>query len=436
MSGQLSEGKMITYAIEEMVNVFEGMSTLTDMSQVYDPGAGSLQRSNNQYWKPVQQQAVTKDGWDLTGQRDGVLELSIRGALGDPANTFRELRADDLRDETSYRRAVQADAKKLLSQMEFRAMEVARTQGSFCITDSAEFGSAPGDFLLWDGLSRSTARMIETEFYRDDGTCAFLNPTAYQAGGRDLVRSTANYGQSIPDNAYRNGQIDKKVAGFDDVYQHSKLGLMQGQNEVVTVNGDVSLKPLASEAAPGFQEVPFDNRYGSIPLNGVTANLRIGDKFKLDNGGTPVRAVSLDQKIPLAYSQTFTVVGESAGTAVVSPRPIALNDPNLSPLEASYANIDTQILDGATVTWLNTTDRQSNIIMNKDAMVIASSPIPMNHELFKNLNAREFTVGKINGIIAFDGDINDLSGSYRIALWYAWNMEKPEQCGVLLDGQV
>ncbi len=56
-------------------------------------------------------------------------------------------------------------------------------------------------------------------------------------------------------------------------------------------------------------------------------------------------------------------------------------------------------------------------------------------DLFQNLNAQQFQVGPINGIIGFDGDLATLEGSYRIALWYEWNIEKPEQIGVILDGQ-
>ncbi len=60
MSSALNEGALITYGIDEIVKVFEGVHTLTDMTQAYDPGAASLQRSANQYWKPIQQQAVVK----------------------------------------------------------------------------------------------------------------------------------------------------------------------------------------------------------------------------------------------------------------------------------------------------------------------------------------------------------------------------------------
>lgn len=429
MSGQLSEGKMITYAKEEIVNVFKGIHHLTDMAQHYQPGGADLQRSNNQYWKPVQQQSNAQDGWDLTGQEDGVLELSVAGGLGDPANVFRKLRADDVRDETSYRRAVQADAKRLLGQMEFRGLEKVRTHGAFCVTDSNPFGST---FEVWDGLSLASTRMTATEFDRDKGTCSFLNPTAYQQGGKNLIQSTARFRNNLPDDAYDEGYIGRQIAGISDVYEHAKLARMTAQAAALTVNGDQSFAPLASETSPSGSEVPFDNRFAVLPVTGVTTGVNVGDKFSIAG----VKAVSLDEKIVLDYDQTFTVVAINGQNLTISPRPIALDDVALSDLEKRYANINTTISNLDALVWLNTTEVQSNIVAVKDSVVLASSPIPLSHELFKNLNASEFSVGPINGVIGFQGQLGTLAGSYRIAIWYDWNIEKPEQCGVILDGQV
>ncbi len=60
---------------------------------------------------PVEQEAPTQTGWDLTGNATGILELSVKCNMGDPDNDFFELRADDLRDERSYRRRIRASAK-------------------------------------------------------------------------------------------------------------------------------------------------------------------------------------------------------------------------------------------------------------------------------------------------------------------------------------
>ena len=428
MSSSLNEGALITYGIDEVINVFSGMYTLTDMTQDYDPGV-TFQRSGNQYWKPVQQQAVTHDGFDLSGLEDDVLELSVQGSLGEPSNTYQTLRADDVRDESSYRRAISAAAKRLKGEMEFRGLEKVRQFGSFAVTDTDAFNNTTN--TIWDGLSSADARAIETEFYTDSGTCVFLNPTAYRAGGKELVTSTARFDNNLPTEAYERGYTSPQVVGIGEVYRHPKLGKQTGQATVVTVTGAQSFAPIATVTASNGSKVPFDNRFADVTVS-TTVGVAVGDKFSIAG----VKAVSLDEKIELEYDQTFTVASIVDGTTLaISPRPIALDDGALSDLEKGYANISTTFADTDTLVWLNTTTRQSNIFMCKDAMVLASSPIPLNQELFQNLHAEQFQVGPINGIIGFDGNLDTLQGKVRIALWYEWNVEKPEQCGVILDAQ-
>lgn len=429
MSSSLNEGAIITYAIDELTEVFEGVTTLQDVAQKYEPPAGSMQRSSNAYYKPVQQQAVEHEGWDMTSTVDGVLELSIGGALGDPRNTSRSLRADDLRDESSWRRAVRADAMKLASKMEQRGLEKAAHHGSFCVTNSNAFGSSN---VLWDGLAEAEARMFETEMAKSEGTCAFLNAQAYRAGGYNLVQdSPARFSSGIPDDAYNKGMLQRQIAGISDVYRHDKLVKMGAQSASITVNGNQSFKPQATETAPSGAKVPFDNRYATIPTNEATTAINVGDKFKIAN----LKAVSLDVKNELDYDQTFTVVATDTNSLTISPRPIALDDGTLSDLEKAYANVSTTIKTGDTLVWLNTTARTSNVVMAKDSLVLASNPIPFNHELFSNFRSEAFQVGALNGMIGYQGDLKSADGYWRIALWYDWQVERPESIGIILDSQ-
>lgn len=433
MSAQLAEGETITYALDEIVEVFKGIETFTDMAQHYEPGSGDgseLQRSNNQYWKPIQQQSRDVDGWDLTGAGpDGVLELSIMGSLGDPNNTYRRLRADDTRDERAWRRAVKADAMRLRGEMEARGVAKAVTNGSFAVTNAAVFGAS--GFTVWDGLVQSESRMFDTEMNVDAGTHTFLNSTAYRAGGSTLVQDTSNVRGQITDSAYRDGLIQKQIAGIDNVSRHNALPVMTAQAATLTIDGDQSFAPIANQTVNTIG-VPFDNRFADITVSGTATGVVLGDKFTIAD----VFAVSLDKKITLDYLQTFTVIDVNSQVMTVSPRPIAVVDGALNDLQKSYANVDTVMQDTAVIVFLNTTAVRANIVMAQDAMVIASSPIPTNTELFSNLVTEPFQVGPINGIIGWEGSLGTLAGDWRIAIWYEWNIEKPEQVGVILDGQV
>lgn len=107
----LNEGQLVTYALDEIIETVQNLTPMASKVTKYTPPAESMQRSSNTVWMPVEQEAPTQTGWDLTGKATGILELSVKCNMGDPDNDFFELRADDLRDERSYRRRIQASAK-------------------------------------------------------------------------------------------------------------------------------------------------------------------------------------------------------------------------------------------------------------------------------------------------------------------------------------
>jgi hypothetical protein len=108
---------------------------------------------------------------------------------------------------------------------------------------------------------------------------------------------------------------------------------------------------------------------------------------------------------------------------------------SLTPLERSYANIETDIPAGATLNWLNTSDTQSNIIMANDSLVLATQPITVNSDIFQGLDAEPFEAGPIKGMLGFESNLGSLTGKYRMAIWYDWQVEKTESCGVMLFNQ-
>lgn len=432
-SGLIGEGQMITYALDEIVQTFKELYLLVNKVEHYVPDKGSMQRSSNVYWMRLQQHGRIQEGWDLTGQEDGVLELSISGNLGEPSNTFRKLRIDDLRDERSYRAAIRADAVRLIGDMEAKGLRKAAIYGSFCQTYPGAFGPGVGQTPVWDMLANAESRMFDTEMYTDAGVCSFLNATTYVAGGKSLVEGTANFTNAIPDKAYRDGKIQNQIAGIDEVYRHNKLIVLPAAAGACTVVGDVSLLPEANTGIlPNGTKDNVDNRFGEITVNTATG-VAVGDKFYF----TDVFAISLGEKLLLDYEQTFTVAAINGVVLTISPRPMAYDDTEFdtNELAREYTNINTQIKDTNTLNFMNVNARKTNVVMTKDSMVIASQPIPFAHELFKDLNSHAFTVGPISGMVGYQSSLGKLEGSIRMAIWYDWQIKKPMEVGVVLDNQ-
>ena len=438
MSTSMKEGALVTYALDEIVETLSVISTFTDMSQTYNPPGADLQRSANSYWKPIEQQARDVSGWDVSSEFGGVIELSINGSLGVPDNTAFELRADDLRDERSYRRRIRANAMRLAGKIEQDGLLKAANFGSFAVTSATAIGGT--GFTAWDALATADSKMFDLEYAKDAGTCVYMNTTDYLAGGKDLTQSTANYQSQIPSDAYKSGEIQRQVAGIGDVYRHNKLPAMTAQAAAITITGAQTFAPIATQASANGSNVPFDNRFANLTVS-ATAGINIGDKFEVAG----MFAVSRDGKIQSNDLMTFTVAAIVDGTNLtISPRPYAWDERPaadggsgvLTRDESAYANVNTAFNNLDAPVWLNTTAGKSNIIMTKDSMVLASSPIPTSHDMFSGMKTEAFQAGKINGIIGWQGTLGTLTGQCRIAIWYDWQVEKPEEVGIIMGGQV
>ena len=96
----------------------------------------------------------------------------------------------------------------------------------------------------------------------------------------------------------------------------------------------------------------------------------------------------------MAKPMTFTIIGKPDATTIqVCPKPIAVDDPALTTLEQAYANIDTRILNAATVNRLNT-DASAKTNLFFDKMDIET----MNFITDTMLNGQEM-------YMVYDGDI-------------------------------
>ncbi len=84
----LNEGQLVTYALDEIIETVQNLTPMASKVTKYTPPAESMQRSSNTVWMPVEQEAPTQTGWDLTGNATGILELSVKCNMGDPDNDF------------------------------------------------------------------------------------------------------------------------------------------------------------------------------------------------------------------------------------------------------------------------------------------------------------------------------------------------------------
>ncbi|HEK2733388.1 TPA: coat protein [Proteus mirabilis] len=425
----LNEGQIITYMVDEVVNTIENNCPMAQRVGKYTPPAGDMQRSQNTIWMPVEQEAPTQKGWDLTDKETGILELSVKCNMGVPDNDFFGLRADDVRDETSLRRRIRASGLKLANNVETSIAKQAAETASLIVTD-AEYVSAENK--AWDMMSDAEALIFSRELNRSQGLSYFFNADDYKKAGLSLVGKDM-YGR-IPEEAYKSGTIQKQVAGFDDVIRSPKLPtLTAGTATGVTVDGAQKFKPEAwkEDVTDGNRE-NVDNRTAVVKVSDGSAFKR-GDKISFAG----VKFISQMAKDLLTQDATFAVVGVEGNNITIMPKPIALDDADLKPEQRAYANVNTSLANGAAINVLNVKTSKTNIFWADDSITLLSQPIPLNHALFSGMKTEAFNIPSVglNGVVAYQGDISTLEGKCRIAVWYSACTKRPEAVGVGLTGQ-
>jgi len=425
----LNQGQAVTYAVSEIVNTLTNATPMAQAVEKYSPPAGEMQRSGNTIWMPVEQESPTQQGWDLTNKRTDVLELSVAVNIGDPDNDYFSIRADDLRDEYTFRNRIASSARKLAANVEKSIALMATQMGSLYVERNDNLQASTGE--AWGFVAEAEKRLFARELNRDMGISFFFNADDYLSAGYDLAGKDM-FGR-IPEEAYNNGTIQRQVAGFNDVLRSPKMPSLPAATATgVTVNGAQSFKPLANQIGPDGVKVNVDNRFAVVNVSNG-ANFKRGDKISF----TGVKFVSQMGKDLLTDDATFSVAAVNGNAVTITPKPIALNDASLTAAERAYANVNTSLADGTAINLLNGTTAQSNVFWANDAIRLVSQPIPANHELFSGMRVENFDLPEVgmSGIIAFQGNIATLAGDCRIALWYQPAVVRPEAVGVALSRQ-
>lgn len=433
----LTTGKIAEVMFGDFVDTWKKQAVMIDLvdSDFMDPG--SLQNAGNTVWYPVEQHRPILDGFDLTGQEQGIIEETVPISLGTPKNDFTQLRIDNLRDTRFWERAGKAAAKTQLTDVNKQLINLVQNTGAnFYKWDTSTQGTNGFEFA-----SQAQVILDDWQVYDDMGRNYLLNTTDLQKFAADLSgRETLGSKADRSDKAYADGGVGEYVAAFD-IYKSSSLSKISGSNiTVTTVSADVSLEPEAGSVNSTTNTVTnVDYRLGTIPVTSSAA-YAVGDwiSFVNDPSGTPVTVekIGLADKSESGATFTAKVVGIPNGTSIeIFPKPIALDDPGLTDLQKAYANINTQILSGASVVKENTAEvngSRANIFWTKDSLKMISGEAPW--ELMSQYDGNQVLKESLgNGLTAYmvyDGNIASATFRYRLFIWYGLANFNPMANGV------
>lgn len=422
-TGSLTAGKIAEVLFENALETYEEQDMMLPLTSFFEPDGGDMQNAGNVVWRPVQQHAPILTGFDLTGQETGIIEETYPALLGTPQNDFVAQRADDMRDMSFWQRRGKESGRQQATNLNKAIAAAIAVQGSMFIRSNSTSG--------YNFIAEGQALMNERQGAKTDRVF-ILNDRDNLKFGNDLAgRQTL---QGRPEMTWQTGQIGQNVAEFD-VYTGSFLpNIVGGADPATTVTGNQSFAPTAGAVNTTTGAVTnVDYRTATIPV-AASALYNVGDKITFANGGTTVKAVGLADKSDTGVAMTFTVIDKPTGTSItIYPKPIANDDPGLTALQKAYSNVNTRILNAATVNRVNIdATKKTNIFFDKDAVEVLGGNIPAN--LFKEFDGLKVINSTMkNGqkmYMIYDGRLDDVSLRFRIFTWWGITIKDPSRCGV------
>ncbi len=422
----LSAGKIAEVMFEDVMEAIEDQTMLADMCERFEPGSGNMQNANNFVWRPVEQQAVIQEGWDMTGLETDIIEETYPSVLGTPNDDFVEQRADDMRDLEFWRRRGRRSAKQMAVNQNTTIANAIMNQGSLYYESAATDGF---DFVADAQVLLNEQQRTQTQRHM------ILNDRVTKKYASDLAGRQTLQGRPESD-AWAQGQIGQNVAEFN-IHTASFLPTFETASGAdSTVSGNQSFAPEGGSVNPVSGEVQnVDYRVATIPVVD-SAGYKVGDKIEFDNGGAKVMAVGSSDKLNTLTPRTFTVVDvPSATTVTVFPKPIALDDPALTVIQKAYANVNTRILNGANMVKVNTAaTSKSNLFFDQDAVEIISGQIPA--DLFAEYNGHKVISATMkNGhpmYMIYDANMVNMNFRYRLFSWWGVTIKDPMRCGTAI----
>lgn len=456
----LDTGVIARVIFDEAVMIYQHQATMLDRCMFYQPSAKELQhttgrgnRNENEFWRPVQQYATDIVGWDISTKKtkQGIIELGYHASLNLPQNDIIELRADDVRDEQFWKRRGQEAAMTLGTNLNRKVAELVVRHGSlFYQHDTTGLGDG------YSFIAPAQTLLEENEVYHSGSRTFIMNTLESQRHASSLAGKQTM--QGMGNHPWTYDQIAQNIAGFD-VFTGSYLPELGGAPlSGIKVQGTYDFRPVAYRAEE--QTVNHlgtvatitltrlrgneDYRHEEIGIAGTNSPMvKAGDKFTLSG----VNAISKATKKDLGKLKTFTVRDVEGVTThadrlqifSISPRPINIDNANLSDLEKKYANVKGAVNHNDDFALLNDkAAAPTSIFFDKSAVEIIGGTIPAH--LFKQYNQNQILEETLsNGLkvyMLYSGDVDKMTFTYRIFIWYGMVIANPEGCGCCVSADL
>lgn len=400
--------KDLELMFENFVEGFDANCVISMEAETSYPGAQSMQRAGDTFYKKQNYQASVVTGLDVSGStRTDVIERFVPTVYRSPDNVIYELDAKELRDPVHMERMGKAAAQSLAAEIDKNLYAAVAANASIVVKKVGAISIDEGFTARALMASRGITSGDKKLFFNPFDAIPIYNALATKA-------TMGDWSKSAYERAQMPGVGSFKTFETDNVANIAAIGTVAATT--VTANTSHTVTAMTGD-------LPTDNRYGTIGVSGANiANIKNGDAFTI----VGVNAVHRIDKSDTGQLQTFRVIsGGGTATLTVTPK-IVITGP--------YQNVSAQAAAGAAIVFLNTVTKPVNAFWAQGAVTLDYGRL----EFPSGTGAQVMTATTKQGVpLVMVAQINAQTGKLfvRNTTLYAATVLDPEKCGVIIANQ-
>jgi hypothetical protein len=428
----VSTARTVVDTFDDMVAGFDDMLVIAQEVEKYNlpGGPAQQQQMNDKVWRPMPYIPAVYDGFDQTSNFGDITQLSVPVSVGIHKATPIKIGPKDGRDKQNIARYFRDAALSLASQVN---LSVFNTAVNWATLVSKRTTAATG----FDDLAAMSAIMVEQGVPNFDKK-AFYSARDYLAMAGNIAKP-ATSDSPIARSAYERAYV-KSIGNFD-LFENDQMKILPAATGVgVTITNTQPLyyTPAAATLDVDGNPTNIDNRTQLISIAVTSGTVKVGDAFTFaaNSGVNSVHHVSKGDTNQLKTFRIIQIVTGAGGTGTVRIAPPIISGTGGTRAEAEYKNVTSAPANGTALVFLNTVAAAANVFFQQRAIELIPGTFAVDPDAGWTVATRG-TTPKLGLPITLtgQGNINDLSGKWRLDIDYGVGATQPEMIGMQLFSQ-
>ena len=425
----LNTAKTVVDTFDDMLAGFDDMLIIANEVEKYNlpGGPAQHQQMNDKVWRPAPYIPAVYDGFDQTANFGDITQLSVPISVGLHKVSPIKIGPKDGRDKENVQRYFRDAALSLASAVNLSVFNVAVNWATLVSKRTV----APTGY---DDLSIMSAIMVE------QGVPNFDKKAFYSA--RDYLSMAGNIAKPgtsdspLARTAYERAYI-KQIGGFT-LFENDQVKILPAATGVgVTITNAQPLyyTPVAATLDTDGNPTNIDNRTQLISIAVTSGTVKVGDAFTIATVNS-VHHISKGDTNQLKTFRIMQIVTGAGGTGTVRISPPIIAGTGGTRAEAEYKNVTNAPANGGALTFLNTVAASANVFFQQRAIELIPGSYMVDPDLGWSTTTRG-TTPKLGlpMMLTGQGNINDLSGKWRLEVDYGVGATQPEMIGLQLFNQ-